>query len=89
MSIPGFRFSRPDETFTTDFAQTDLESLRSELLQAGLDTWQAGELISSFLSVRGYGVSAGDARTVATRIESSSCTLECMRQELGKLALMM
>ena len=89
MSIPGFRSFRPDETFTTDFAQTDLETLRHELLQAGLDTWQSGELISSFLAARGYGVSAGDARSVATRIESASCSVDCMRHELGKLALMM
>jgi len=89
MSIPGFPHSRPDETFTTDFAPTDLESLRSDLMQAGLDSWQAGELISSFLAARGYGVSAGDARSIATRIESASCSLEWMRHELGKLALMM
>lgn len=89
MNIPGYRIPRPDETFTTDFSQMDLESLRSELLQSGLDTWQAGELIRSFLAARGYGVSAGDARTVATRIESASCSLECMRHELGRLALMM
>ena len=27
---------------TTSFDQTDLETLRSELLQSGLDLWQAG-----------------------------------------------
>ncbi len=74
---------------TTSFDKTDLESLRSELLQSGLDIWQAGELVSSFLAARGYGVSAGDARSVASRIESESCSLESMRHELGKLALFM
>ncbi len=74
---------------STDFAVTDLETLRNELLQSGLDSWQAGELVSSFLAVRGYGVSAGEARQVATRIESESCSLECMRKELGRLALVM
>ncbi len=73
----------------TDFTVTDLETLRNELLQSGLDSWQAGELVSSFLAVRGYGVSTGEARRVATRIESESCSLECMRQELGRLALVM
>jgi hypothetical protein len=71
------------------FDQTDLETLRSELLQSGLDIWQAGELVSSFLAARGFGVSAGDARSVASRIESESCTLESMRHELGRLALFM
>src|ERR1035437_1177816 len=39
------------------FTAADLSSLREELLQSGLDSWQAAELISSFLNVRGYGVS--------------------------------
>ena len=73
----------------TSFDQTDLETLRSELLQSGLDIWQAGELVSSFLAARGFGVSAGDARSVASRIESESCNLDCMRHELNKLALFM
>lgn len=74
---------------TGGFAQQDLESLREELLRAGLDTWQAGELISSFLAARGFGVSAPEARTVAGRIESASCSLDCMRRELSQLALPM
>ena len=74
---------------TSGFAQRDLESLREELLGAGLDTWQAGELISSFLAARGFGVSAPEARTVASRIESASCSLDCMRHELNLIALPM
>ncbi len=73
----------------TTFDQTDLENLRSELLQSGLDIWQAGELVSSFLAARGFGVSAGDARSVASRIESESCNLDCMRHELNRLAFFM
>ncbi len=71
------------------FNATDLSSLREELLQSGLDSWQAAELISSFLSVRGYGVSNQAARGVAARIESFSCSLKCMQEELEKLALVM
>ena len=59
------------------FEQTDLETLRTELLQSGLDLWQAGELVSSFLAARGFGVSAGDARSVASRIASVNCNLAC------------
>ena len=88
MSNPDGKDFAPPQ-LTTDFDRTDLQTLRSELLQSGLDIWQAGELISSFLASRGYGVSAGDARTIASRIEAESCSLECMRHELGKLALMM
>ena len=71
------------------FTLTDLSSLREELLQSGLDSWQAAELISSFLNVRGYGVSNHAARSAASRIESVRCSLQCMQEELEKLALVM
>ena len=71
------------------FALTDLTSLREELLQSGLDSWQAAELIGAFLMGRGYGVSNHAARTAATRIESVGCSLQCMQEELEKLALVM
>jgi hypothetical protein len=71
------------------FAINDLSSLREELLQSGLDSWQAAELIGAFLSGRGYGVSSHAARHAATRIESVGCSLKCMQEELEKLALVM
>ncbi len=75
----------PPDTFTP----ADLSGLREELQQAGLDSWQAGELISAFLNGRGYGVSNSEARTAATRIESLGCNLQCMQEELSRLALIM
>jgi len=71
------------------FSAADLSSLREELMQSGLDHWQAGELIGSFLMVRGYGVSSAAARGAASRIESVGCSLKCMQEELEKLALVM
>ena len=71
------------------FTATDLSFLREELMQSGLDSWQAAELISSFLNVRGYGVSNHAARGAASRIESVGCSLKCMQEELEKLALVM
>lgn len=71
------------------FTPTDLSSLREELMQSGLDFWQAADLISSFLTVRGYGVSNHAARGAASRIESVGCSLKSMREELEKLALVM
>jgi hypothetical protein len=71
------------------FAATDLTSLRQELTQSGLDSWQAAELISAFLSGRGYGVSHHEARRAASRIELVGCSLKSMQEELEKLALMM
>ncbi|SFS04549.1 hypothetical protein SAMN05421771_0937 [Granulicella pectinivorans] len=71
------------------FATSDLSGLREELKQAGLDSWQAAELISSFLMLRGYGVSNHAARGVVTTIEASGCTLEHMQRELEKVAMVM
>lgn len=72
-----------------NFTPSDLSSLREELQQAGLDSWQAAELISAFLICRGYGVSNIEARTAATRIESVGCNIQCMQEELSRLALVM
>lgn len=71
------------------FSAADLSALREDLLQSGLDHWQAGDLIGAFLAVRGYGVSNSAARGAASRIESYGCSLKCMREELEKLALVM
>lgn len=71
------------------FSVTELSTLRSELLQAGLDAWQAAELYQVFLAGRGYGVSPESAHDAAARIEGSGCSLEVMQRELEGLALVM
>lgn len=71
------------------FTCEDVAALRTDLLQSGLDSWQAAELVSSFLSARGYGVSNEGARSVVTRIDPFHCNLECMHAELEQLALPM
>ena len=42
------------------FPNSDLSTLKDELMQSGLDSWHAAELISSFLVARGYGGSNAD-----------------------------
>ena len=76
-------------TSPENFTAADLSSLRSELQHAGLDSWQAAELITAFLTARGYGVSNREARTAAARMEFASCSLECMGHELALIAMMM
>ncbi len=71
------------------FPESELTSLRADLRQSGLDSWQAADLISGFLMVRGYGVSNDAARSAATRIEEVGCTIESMQTELEKLAMVM
>ena len=71
------------------FPLEDLSGLRDELMQSGLDSWQAAELISCFLSGRGYGVSNDEARTIVNRIDTVACTFERMQKELESLAYVM
>lgn len=71
------------------FPAADLTGLREELRKSSLDSWQSADLISSFLSGRGYGVSTDAARIAASRIESIGCSLQSMQEELEKLALVM
>ncbi len=71
------------------FAVHDLSNLRDELMQSGLDSWQAAELIGAFLSTRGYGVSSDAVRQAAVRIDAVGCSLARMQEELEKLAFVM
>ncbi|NYF78248.1 hypothetical protein [Granulicella arctica] len=79
-----------NKTITIEkFAATDLAELRKELKQSGLDSWQAAELISAFLSGRGYGVASNDLRSATTRIDTFACSIQHMQEELEKVAFFM
>ena len=51
-----------DRTYVEKFTATDLLGLRAELLRSGVDSFQAAEIVCSFLSGRGYGISSQEAR---------------------------
>jgi hypothetical protein len=68
------------------FTPGDLAGLRSDLLQSGVDSFQAAELVTSFLSGRGYGVSTDEARGVASKIEGVGTTVESIQEELERVA---
>ncbi len=71
------------------FTASELATLRNELMQAGIDTWQAAEVLSAFLAGRGYGVIPEQARDAVVRIENAGCSPECVQLELEHLALLM
>jgi hypothetical protein len=71
------------------FSENDVAALRNELLLSGLDSWQAAELISSFLTARGYGISTVEARNAYDRMDASHRTLQNMHEELEQLAMVM
>jgi hypothetical protein len=78
-----------DKIYVEQFTPTDLIMLRNELLQSGVDSFQAADIVSNFLSGRGYGVSKHEARTAASRIEGPGCTAEHIQAELERVALAM
>jgi hypothetical protein len=71
------------------FSLAELSALRNELMQNGLDPWQAAELFHVFLSGRGYGVSSNAAIDAATRVEESGCSIDVLQHELESLAMVM
>lgn len=75
--------------FIEKFPMPDLQDLREGLQQQGLDSWQAADLISSFLAGRGYGVSRQGAREAVSRLDIPGCSVDCMQAELEKLAMVM
>ncbi len=81
--------TEPHKNKVEEFSQTDLAGLREDLLKAGLDSWQAADLISSFLAARGYGVSTQDARQAAAHMDAVGCSVKCLQAELEKLAFVM
>jgi hypothetical protein len=71
------------------FAVNELANLRNELMQSGIDLWQAAQVLSAFLAGRGYGINADQARAAVMRLEGAGCSYECMQTELERVALVM
>jgi hypothetical protein len=68
------------------FPAAELSGLRMELMQSGVDSFQAAQLVTTFLAGRGYGVDPVMVRDAVTRLESGACSVECMQHELERLA---
>ncbi len=71
------------------FPARELAGLRTELLQSGMDSWQAAALVTAFLSGRGYGADPDMVRQAVLRLEGNQCSIECMQQELERVAWVM
>lgn len=71
------------------FSIAELTSLRNDLLQPGIDSWQAAEVLSSFLAGRGYGVAPASAVDAVMRLEGAGCSYEMIQPELERIALVM
>jgi hypothetical protein len=75
-----------DPMFAEKFSVLEVAELRVALMQSGLDARDAAEMMQSFLTGRGYGVSPEAARAAAFTIEGSGCSLEVMQRELNRIA---
>ena len=71
------------------FTSAELSSLRNELLHAGLDSWQAADVITGFLAGRGYGANAEQLRSSMLSMDGSTRSLERMQEELERIAFVM
>jgi len=71
------------------FSSVELAALRSELLQSGVDSWDAARVLQIFLAGRGYGVSPEAALDAASRVEGAGCALEVIQKELEGIAMVM
>jgi hypothetical protein len=68
------------------FSVAELTSLRTELLQSHVDSWQAADIAASFLAGHGYGASADHLRELIAGIELSRCTIDCLQAQLERVA---
>ncbi|HEX3438656.1 MAG TPA: hypothetical protein VHT24_17940 [Pseudacidobacterium sp.] len=71
------------------FSMAELSRLRNELMQSGIDSRQAAELVTSFLSMHGYGVDSALVPDVLPRLEQADCSVDCIQAELERVALVM
>jgi hypothetical protein len=78
-----------DKNMIENFSAAELSRLRNELMQSGIDSWQAAELVTSFLTAHGYGVNADLVPDVLLRLEGTACSVECIQAELARVALVM
>jgi|ERR1700734_2210486 hypothetical protein len=89
------RASAPEENAMTSdtriekFPVAELTGLRTELLNAGVDSFQAAQMVTIYLSGRGYGVDSALVHEAVLRFEGNACSVECMQQELERVAFVM
>ncbi len=71
------------------FSIAEVSALRQELRAGRLDALQAGEMLQMFLMGHGFGVSPESARAALSRMEDAGCSVDVIRRELDRLALVM
>ena len=71
------------------FSATQLGNLRTALMSFAIDSWQAADVLRTFLTGRGYGISPQGARDAIARLEGTDRALDSMQEELERVAVVM
>jgi hypothetical protein len=71
------------------FSDLEMSSLRSELQDNWLDSEDTAEVLTMFLTGRGYGISHESAVEAAVNVRCEGLTVAAIRQELQHFALVM
>jgi hypothetical protein len=71
------------------FPACELMRLRGELMRSQMDSWQAAEVVSSFLAGRGYGVNPNVMRRAVPNLAIPGGSHEAMQSMLETIAFVM
>jgi hypothetical protein len=71
------------------FSSIEIATLRSDLLHAALDSFQAAQVIKMFIAEHGYGISPDRALDAAINFDASGRNMESFHRELEASALSM
>ena len=71
------------------FSTVEVATLRCNLVNGGLDSFQAAEIIKMFIAAHGYGISPERALDTANRLEATRRNVESFHRELEAVALAM
>jgi hypothetical protein len=71
------------------FKPEELTGLRLELSNSAIDSWQAADIVSEFLTGRGYGTSPDRIRHALAGMGGVSADFERMQEALEKIAFVM
>lgn len=78
-----------EEKRVEKFNSYDLGALRTVLSQTEMDSFQASELLATFLNGRGYGADTRLVQDAVLRMDDGQCDSDCMQAELERVALVM
>ena len=71
------------------FSTVEVATLRSDLLQVELDSFQAAQVIKIFIAEHGYAISAGRALEAAMNFDAMGRNMKSFHRELEASALVM